>query len=341
MSAETRGAHLHSIAWKAAAVVWALVIFALSTGAFGPGFTAPLLAGALSLVHLAVSTPHFEVLNLCVRKAAHLAEYAIFAYLLGESSKDPPFPWRQRRLLACFLILVAYSLTDEYHQSFMPGRTASLTDCGHRFRRWSRGDAGLLRPQPSASDNLSHPVRGGMRASDKIAVTSGWRRAVMLPGQSWRVLSHPQPGQQEDSLRMVDIGPLTTMGAVLAYAVFKWGGVLRSDQYHYLLVLGLLAVVLSLARPRGQWAPLPDRAVRWTLALLPAYILMQVVPLPVSLVRVLSPARAEALAALDRIGARVNFASLSVSPAATFQSFLLVCGYVIVFLLVARTDLAI
>ena len=156
----------------------------------------------------------------------------------------------------------------------------------------------------------------------------------MLPGQSWRVLSHPKPGQQEDSLRMVDIGPLTTMGAVLAYAVFKWGGVLRSDRYHYLLVLGLLAVVLSLARPRRQWAPLPDRAVRWTLALLPAYILMQVVPLPVSLVRVLSPARAEALAALDRIGARVNFASLSVSPAATFQSFLLVCGYVIIFVLV-------
>ncbi len=156
----------------------------------------------------------------------------------------------------------------------------------------------------------------------------------MLPGQSWRVLSHLKPGRQEDSLRMADIGPLTTMGAVLAYAVFKWGGVLRSDRYHYLLVLGLLAVVLSLARPRRQWAPLPDRAVRWTLALLPAYILMQVVPLPVSLVRVLSPARAEALAAQDRIGARVNFASLSVSPAATFQSFLLVCGYVIVFLLV-------
>ena len=155
----------------------------------------------------------------------------------------------------------------------------------------------------------------------------------MLPGQSWRVLSRPHLGQQEDSLRMVDIGPLTTMGAVLAYAVFKWGGVLRSDRYHYLLVLGLLAVVLSLARPRRQWAPLPDRAVRWTLALLPAYILMQVVPLPVSLVRVLSPARAEALAALDRIEARVNFASLSVSPAATFQSFLLVCGYVIVFVL--------
>ncbi len=135
-------------------------------------------------------------------------------------------------------------------------------------------------------------------------------------------------------MSMLDRTALAALGAVLAYAVFEWGGVVRTGQYHYLLVLGLLAVVLSLARPRDEWAPLPGRVVRWTLALLPAYILMQVVPLPVALLRVLSPARAEAVAALDRIGAKVNFASLSVSPAATFQSFLLVCGYVIVFLLV-------
>jgi VanZ family protein len=88
------------------------------------------LAGALSFVHLTVSTSCFEVLHLCVRKAAHPAEYAIFAFLLGESSKEPPFPWHQRRLLGRFLIVVVYSLTDEYHQSFVPGRTASLSDCG-------------------------------------------------------------------------------------------------------------------------------------------------------------------------------------------------------------------
>jgi hypothetical protein len=87
---------------------------------------------------------------------------------------------------------------------------------------------------------------------------------------------------------LVDIGALSTIGAVLAYAVFEWGGVLRTDQYHYLLVLGLLAMALSLARPRRQWAPLPDRVVRTTLAILPAYTLMQVVPLPVALLRVLS-----------------------------------------------------
>ena len=135
-------------------------------------------------------------------------------------------------------------------------------------------------------------------------------------------------------MRWLDKAALAVLGGVLAYIAFEWAGVVRTGRYEYLLALGLLAMGLSLGRSRDGWAPLPGRVVRWTLALLPAYVLMQVVPLPVSLVRVLSPARAEGVAALDPIGAKVNFASLSVSPAATFQSFLLLCGYLIIFLLV-------
>ena len=135
-------------------------------------------------------------------------------------------------------------------------------------------------------------------------------------------------------MRTLDKAALITLGGVLAYVALQWGGVVRTDQYEYLLVLGLLAMILSLGRARGEWAPLPGGVVRWTLALLPAYVLVQVVPLPVSLVRMLSPARAEGVAALDQIGAKVNLTSLSVSPATTFQSFLLVCGYLIIFLLV-------
>jgi VanZ family protein len=149
---------VHSIAWKVAAVVWALVIFSLSTGGFGPSFTEPLVAGALGLFHLTLSKASFEVLHFCVRKAAHLAEYAVFAVLLCASSEEdgaaglprpmsndpnapwrneaaaPPLvkssPWRLRRVLGCFLVAVVYSLTDEYHQSFVPGRNASFADCG-------------------------------------------------------------------------------------------------------------------------------------------------------------------------------------------------------------------
>ena len=131
-----------------------------------------------------------------------------------------------------------------------------------------------------------------------------------------------------------DRAVLAVLGGVLAYAAAEWGGVVRTGRYEYLLVLGLLAMLVSLGRARERWAPLPGGVVRWALALLPAYVLMQMVPLPVGLLRVLSPARAEGVAALDRVGAHVNFAALSVSPAATFQSFLLVCGYVIIFLLV-------
>jgi O-antigen ligase len=62
-------------------------------------------------------------------------------------------------------------------------------------------------------------------------------------------------------------------------------------------------------------------------------VLLQVVPLPVAALRVLSPARAEAMDALGPVGAKVSFASLSVFPAGTFQCFLLVCAYLVVFLL--------
>jgi hypothetical protein len=106
MSSETRCAHarVHSIAWKVATVVWVLVIFSLSTGGFGPSFTGRVLAGALGLLHLTLPAPSFEVLHFCVRKAAHLAEYAVFAVLLCASSEEPSFPWRLRRVLGCFLI---------------------------------------------------------------------------------------------------------------------------------------------------------------------------------------------------------------------------------------------
>jgi hypothetical protein len=38
-------ARLDSIAWKVAAVLWALVIFSMSTGGFGPSYTERVLTG--------------------------------------------------------------------------------------------------------------------------------------------------------------------------------------------------------------------------------------------------------------------------------------------------------
>ena len=133
---------------------------------------------------------------------------------------------------------------------------------------------------------------------------------------------------------------LLVLAGVLAYTTFQWGGVVRTGRYQYLLVLGLLAMLLSLGRSLDAWSPLPGRVLRWAAVLLPAYVLLQVVPLPVAVLRVLSPARAEAMDALGPVGAKVSFASLSVFPAGTFQYFLLVCGYMVIFLSRVHTDVA-
>jgi hypothetical protein len=127
---------------------------------------------------------------------------------------------------------------------------------------------------------------------------------------------------------------LLVLAGVLGYTTFQWGGVVRTGRYEYLLVLGMLAILLSLGRSQGEWLPLPGRVLRWTAVLPPAYVLLQVVPLPVAALHMISPARGEALDALGPVGAKVSFASLSVFPAGTFQYFLLVCGYIVIFLLV-------
>ncbi len=78
-----------------------------------------------------VSSGTFGLLHAFLRGLAHLIEYAIFALLLyglpGEKSRGL---WRPRRAIFCIVVATVYSLTDEFHQLFVPGRHASLLDCG-------------------------------------------------------------------------------------------------------------------------------------------------------------------------------------------------------------------
>jgi O-antigen ligase len=70
------------------------------------------------------------------------------------------------------------------------------------------------------------------------------------------------------------------------------------------------------------------------LVVLLSLILVQILPLPLAILRWLSPARSELLAAGAPILGRFRFATLSILPASTFQWLLTVAGYVLVFLLV-------
>lgn len=73
-----------------------------------------------------------ELIHLFVRKVAHMTEY----FLLALSIQLPLFTcfskklnWKIR-LFAGFFLTVGFAALDEYHQTFVPGRSGNLTDVG-------------------------------------------------------------------------------------------------------------------------------------------------------------------------------------------------------------------
>ena len=128
---ESKLAKLTTMLWWILTLGWAGLIFYLSTRNFSPDFSRGLLGWILDILHLQVSWGSFELLHTLLRKLAHLTEYAIFALLLyGFPPEGRLYQWRPSRALVCVAIAAAYSLTDEFHQLFVPGRHGSLRDCG-------------------------------------------------------------------------------------------------------------------------------------------------------------------------------------------------------------------
>jgi VanZ family protein len=69
-------------------------------------------------------------MNTLLRKSAHLSEYAVLAVFLYNSLKPAGDPsWSRKAAHWALLASAGYSLTDEFHQRFVPGRHASLFDC--------------------------------------------------------------------------------------------------------------------------------------------------------------------------------------------------------------------
>jgi VanZ family protein len=111
-------------------LVWACLIFYLSTGTFGGNFSGLLLEQILRILHVTLSPPAFELAHLLFRKSAHVTEYGILGMLLYFSMMGTEeIIWTPRKALLSILIAGLYSLTDEFHQIFVPGRGPALHDC--------------------------------------------------------------------------------------------------------------------------------------------------------------------------------------------------------------------
>lgn len=62
-----------------------------------------------------------------VRKAAHMTEYAILGLLSFAFYRGFP-SFQKRRYTSALLTSALYAATDEFHQYFIPGRSAQFTD---------------------------------------------------------------------------------------------------------------------------------------------------------------------------------------------------------------------
>jgi VanZ family protein len=102
-------------------LIWGAVIFTLSTSAFSAANTSRIIDPILRWLIPGISAASVDVCHMLVRKAAHFTEYGILFWLLARG------PMANRPYLALMLCVV-YALTDEGHQVFVPGRTASLYD---------------------------------------------------------------------------------------------------------------------------------------------------------------------------------------------------------------------
>jgi VanZ family protein len=96
-----------ALRWLAVAV-WMGVIFALSA--------TPSLASPFE--------PFFDFI---LRKLAHMGEYGILTALLFSALRIH-ITCEGRALLIAVLVAVLYAFSDEWHQTFVPGREGSLRD---------------------------------------------------------------------------------------------------------------------------------------------------------------------------------------------------------------------
>ena len=116
--------------WRYSPIIgWMILIFIASTNTLAAGNTSLLIRPLLLWLFPDISEEKLGIAHFIVRKSAHFIEYAVLGYLAARAFSTSSSETLRRRYFPFALLLVAiYSLTDEFHQSFVPSRTGSIYD---------------------------------------------------------------------------------------------------------------------------------------------------------------------------------------------------------------------
>jgi VanZ family protein len=110
-------------------VAWLVFISYASSASFNASNTSRIIGPLVLWLFPNTSMATLATVHFITRKVAHFTEYAILGFLAARAFRTSPRPTISRRwfVISAALIIV-YALIDEYHQSFVPSRTASVFD---------------------------------------------------------------------------------------------------------------------------------------------------------------------------------------------------------------------
>jgi len=113
-------------------LLWMALIFLVSSDGESFNRSSRIIGPLVQWLFPEAAPQTVENLVVAVRKLAHVTEYACCAILLWRAlrrhtARDTrPWTWREPALAQ--IIVIAYAITDEVHQSFVPGRQGAAMD---------------------------------------------------------------------------------------------------------------------------------------------------------------------------------------------------------------------
>ncbi len=113
-------------------LLWMCVIFSASSDRMSMVHSSRIIGPVVRWLFPHLSEQGVEAAVLFARKCAHAIEYAILALLIWRAfhkpARNPPRPWQWSLATRTVLLVMLYAATDEFHQSFVPARDASVRD---------------------------------------------------------------------------------------------------------------------------------------------------------------------------------------------------------------------
>jgi VanZ family protein len=110
-------------------IVWAALIFIGSSDLLSSSHTSGFIIRPLHLLFPNASEATLAAIHFALRKLGHFTEYAILAWLAARALRTSSRDWvRTRWFWLALAFVIGYALFDEFRQSFVPSRTASIFD---------------------------------------------------------------------------------------------------------------------------------------------------------------------------------------------------------------------